>query len=402
MIGSTASHVHLHVGRHVHPIYREQLHAVPSGWRYVWSHPALTEASVPTKGIVQRASALGRLAHRAEQGALSVLGKAGYVHANRLSAPAPDIRLVHSAERLLVRSPRPYVLDLEHAHLFTVYQQVALSRPWTRRLLARALLDERLRYLLPWSDAAARSLRTVVDASAFERIKPKIRTVLPAVRPAVNAPPRRPPGAPLRVLFVGTWYREKGALAALHALRRVRESHDVRLEMVCYLPDAHVRRWDGEPGLTLHRPGPFDLVRDLYGRSDAFLFPSHMDTFGWVTMEAASYGLPVIAPRHLAYAETVQDGRTGLLFEPENMLWNVDGSCRFDQTLPVPKSYLRALEHPSASYVDRIAAQLTRMSEDRAFQQQLAEGALDAVRSGHLSIGRRRAQLAEIYDEAAR
>ena len=41
--------VQLHFPPHVHPVYREQLHAVPGGWRYRFDHPALADATAATK-----------------------------------------------------------------------------------------------------------------------------------------------------------------------------------------------------------------------------------------------------------------------------------------------------------------------------------------------------------------
>src|SRR5689334_2262415 len=112
--------VQLHFGRYVHPIYREQLHSVPSGWEYAYTHPALSDQTVGTKRIVESASKLAPAKALAERTALRVLSEAGYVHQVR-AEPLPGTELFHSAERLLWRSPRPYVLDLEHAELFVLY-----------------------------------------------------------------------------------------------------------------------------------------------------------------------------------------------------------------------------------------------------------------------------------------
>src|SRR5262249_55128220 len=139
--------VQLHFGRFVHPIYREQMHAVPDGFRYRASHPALEDETAPTKRIVEQRARLAAARTLAERVALRVLSRAGYVH--RVRAPRlPEAELIHSAERLLTRAPLPYVLDFEHAELFVLYQRLALSRPWARGLLARSLEDERLRFLL--------------------------------------------------------------------------------------------------------------------------------------------------------------------------------------------------------------------------------------------------------------
>lgn len=390
--------VQLHFGRHAHPIYREQLHAVPPGWAYLSTHPALAQATTPTKRVVQQGR-LGELGRLAERIGGRVVSEAGYVHRVRARA-RPDATIIHSCERLLRDPALPYVVDLEHGLLFTIYQRAALERPWARRTLERAFLDERLRFLLPWSDAARRNLLSMISDRAAEVVAPKLRVVGPAIRPAAEAPRERPRG-PLRVLFIGTAFLEKGAVPAVRALREVRRRYDVTLNLVSFVPEEWARRWAAEPGLKLHAPGGTDLVQRLYAESDALLFPSHMDTFGYVVLEAMAHGLPVVAPDHPPYRETVQEGLSGLLFPAENMLWQEDFTCRFRHTIPVPGSYHRELANPSPGYVRGIAAALERLAADRHLHAALAAGALDSVRGGHLSMAHRRSLLTEVYGEAA-
>jgi glycosyltransferase involved in cell wall biosynthesis len=391
--------VQLHFGDFVHPVYRDQLPAVPDGWSYAFTHPSLADHAAPTKKIIEKGSRLGAARAVAERVALRALSAGGYVHRVRVR-PLADVSLIHSAERLLRNPPLPYVLDLEHADLFVLYQQASWQRPWTRAIVERALLDDRLRFLLPWSDAARRSVLTVVSPATAKALESKLRVVYPAVPLAADRPHRRSDG-PLRLLFVGTHFYEKGGVDAVLALREARKTHDVELDIVTYAPPGWDDRMRREPGLRLHAPAGKDFIERLYSESDALLFPSHMDTYGVVVGEAMSHGLPVLAPRHLALTETIQDEVSGLLFPPENMLWRSDTRCEFPHTLPVPDSYLRALERPSEGFVRGIAQAIVRLAEDRGLHARLAEGAWESTRSGHLSIPHRRAQLGEIYDAAA-
>jgi|GEM_PF-900081 len=391
--------VALRFGGHVHPVYRAQLRAQPPGWRYTWDHPGLSDATGATKLVIGRSGRLGRTRERAEAVALRVLPAAGYVHRIR-ARPAPDTALIHSAERLLWRSPVPYVLDLEHAELFVLYQRAAFDRPWTRPILERALLDEQLRFLLPWSEAARRSVLAYVSPEVARRLEPKLRVVYPAVE-AVAERPRERGAGPLRVLFIGTKFDEKGAVEAIRAVRLARETHDVELDLVTYAPQRWVQELADEPGMRLYTPGGPEVVQMLYAQSDVLLFPSHMDTYGVVVGEAMAHGLPVLAPRHLALTETIHDGQTGLLFRPENMLYGDDTRCQFRRTLPPPQRYLNALRNPSLEYVQGITEAIVRLAQDPALHGTLAAGALEAVRTGHLSMGRRRTALQEIYDAAA-
>ena len=145
--------VHFHVGRSVHPVYAEQLHALPAGFRYRYVHPGLGDTHTPTKRIVEQRDTLREARTRAKELAARTLARAGYV---RLSTPriADDVDLIHSAQFLLRNPPKPYVVDFEQVGVFSLYQQLALTRPWARERLRRAILDDRCKHLLPWSNAA--------------------------------------------------------------------------------------------------------------------------------------------------------------------------------------------------------------------------------------------------------
>ena len=55
-----------------------------------------------------------------------------------------------------------------------------------------------------------------------------------------------------------------------------------------------------------------------YAAADVFLFPSTTETLGLVMLEALSSGLPVVAARAGATREVVENGETGLLFDPDD------------------------------------------------------------------------------------
>ena len=59
-----------------------------------------------------------------------------------------------------------------------------------------------------------------------------------------------------------------------------------------------------------------DLIA-AYRAADAFVFPSTTETFGLVALEAMACGAPVIAARTGGVLDTIEDGKTGLFFEPE-------------------------------------------------------------------------------------
>lgn len=65
-------------------------------------------------------------------------------------------------------------------------------------------------------------------------------------------------------------------------------------------------------------PIPFENLLEIYSRARALLFPSYIETFGLPLLEAASYGLPIIAA-DLPYAHDVIGAYKGVTFiDPYN------------------------------------------------------------------------------------
>ncbi len=123
------------------------------------------------------------------------------------------------------------------------------------------------------------------------------------------------PDAPV-LLYVGRLGREKNIGSLRDVLRAM---PDVRLALV---GDGPAR---GElEELFAGMPAVFSGTRRgaelsaAYASADALVFPSTTETLGLAMLEALSSGLPVIAARAGAAHEVVEEGVSGLLYEPED------------------------------------------------------------------------------------
>ena len=59
-----------------------------------------------------------------------------------------------------------------------------------------------------------------------------------------------------------------------------------------------------------------DALYQAYASADLFVFPSAVESFGLVVLEAMAAGLPVVAARVGGVAEVVRPGETGYIFSP--------------------------------------------------------------------------------------
>ena len=150
-----------------------------------------------------------------------------------------------------------------------------------------------------------------------------------------------------RILFVGRLSPEKGVHVLLEAFERViARVPDAELNLIgpnALAPKQFVDPFDRDPQLVAVKsfygdpegylarlrddlsPAARDRVKffgripnahlaEHYRRSRVFVFPSLWhEPFGMPILEAMASGLPVVATRGGAFAETVDDGKTGLL-----------------------------------------------------------------------------------------
>lgn len=120
------------------------------------------------------------------------------------------------------------------------------------------------------------------------------------------------------VTFVSRLVWEKELETFRHSVQQVAAAHKkvkalivgdgpAKEELYKLMPEAHYTGFlEGE-----------ELAR-AYASSDVFLFPSHTETFGNVTLEAMSSGLPCLVADATGSKSLVEHGVNGGLAEPEN------------------------------------------------------------------------------------
>lgn len=95
-----------------------------------------------------------------------------------------------------------------------------------------------------------------------------------------------------------------------------------------------VSRWPSGRALLLP---PTDQVQSAYAAADLFILPSISEGLSNALLEAMSSGLAILASRVGGTAEVVEEGRSGLLFDPENLS---ELNSRFETVLARPAEVL--------------------------------------------------------------
>lgn len=176
------------------------------------------------------------------------------------------------------------------------------------------------RWVTACSESALAEVRSLVP-----EVTPRSSAILNGLAPPAVAPTDLPFDPPV-VLGWGRLVEDKGLDVALRAFELVRRS--VPEARMVIAGDGTQRealqRLSSSLGLDGHVefPGWIDpgLVPDLVNKATVVVAPSRwQEPFGLVALEAAQMARPVVATRVGGLPEVVEDGRTGILVESEDV-----------------------------------------------------------------------------------
>jgi len=136
----------------------------------------------------------------------------------------------------------------------------------------------------------------------------------------------------------------------------------------------------------------------LFSAADLLVFPTYMDTFGAVVLEALSHGLPVVSSTTYCVPEMVQSGRTGILLEPPVKWHGDDMLFQYGRW----RSYREFAAEVKAADMRAYAAKVRRAVEallvDGALYRRMSANARAASEKGPFSIRARNEALGKVYE----
>jgi glycosyltransferase involved in cell wall biosynthesis len=143
--------------------------------------------------------------------------------------------------------------------------------------------------------------------------------------PAPPSPAPQEQDSPLKILFVGRIARVRRVELILQAVKKLSIPYSVTivggeektssLSKTGYLDE--LRGLSEDLGISDHvtfaGPKPPEELPSYYRAADVFVYPSLYENFAQPILEAASYGVPVIATPVGIAQEIIEDGETGFL-----------------------------------------------------------------------------------------
>jgi glycosyltransferase involved in cell wall biosynthesis len=375
-------------GRH-HSLYDELLEAPPQGVRYVVPRMPVSRLPRPVVGLYQklRGGLEGRLDLAAVARGLNRAGAAGY-----------DV--AHLANHLDAVE-KPFVVDFEQAisflHAHTSAETVEADFARVRASCTRIMEAPNCKFLLPWTEAGAETLR---QAFPSKRIEEKTRVVRLAMRVPKNHAPLKHQN--FRVLFLGTsnlkgdWnFYLRGGRTMLRVFEKfARNRKDAELVMTGEVPERErpllgkIRNYSEEGLVSKER------LEEIFRTSDALLFPSYT-TPGLAFLEAMRYHIPIVATDAWANREIVKHNVNGIVAEFSGL--RTKGKFGLS---PGKKEFAEFEQGLAPGRPEEeLARGLEKLYASASLRARLGNAGFSMVEKGEFSIGTRNRLLRGIYEE---
>lgn len=315
------------------------------------------------------------------------------------------VELVHTFNELPC-GLRPFVVSFENE----LPRYLGAPAPWQIEAGYTLMAGPRCRGVLALSQAAATGLRARLAARGLRNLFDKVSVF----RGSVFAPPEedtrrmRSAAEPLRLLFVGRDALRKGLLPTLDALD-VCAARGVCIEatVVCDFADygyvgtwttgdtaATLQRMRAMQALTYHERLPNAEIHRLMRSHDVLAFPTLDESLGWVAIEAAMAGMPVLSTDIFAIPELVLDGRTGHLASLDK-----NESGRWVGLWLQGEEFEQALERAFAAIRDMLTSSLLRLAGRPDEVRELGDAGRRHISSLYGFTAAKR-ELANVYERA--
>ena len=303
--------------------------------------------------------------------------------------------LIFAAQHLL-NTERPWVVDLECVNALAGYCNIYL----VRNLISKKLDSKECKAILPWSNWGSDTLLNSIDCTKF---KDKIRVVRYTVPPKNKRNDIRKSG--IRMLFVGSInqcgrMREmyKAVYENMEAFIQLQDKYD-DLELVIrsnVTPEIRERASKHPKIKIIDTPLLDTQMEDLYRSADIFPHVGY-EALNLSTLEAMSYGIPVIATNLYNIPEAVVHMKNGMLIDlPDPKLFYTENGCPNEYANP-PIGIMKKFR---TSMIDKTRDCMKMLIEDSSLRNNIRREAERTIESGEFSIEHKNSLLKEIFDKA--
>jgi len=286
-------------------------------------------------------------------------------------SPKGDYDLIHCCHCLSKNTDKPWIADIEMISSFAVSKWDTVEG---QEKVKKILLDKNCKKIMPWTEHIKKEILKI-----YPEIKEKIEVIYPAVPIIKNL--KKPKNKKLKIIFIARSFDIKGGPIALEVLDQLRQKYDIEGIIVSNVPKKLKVKY---PNLKIYNLIPQEELFKLMEKSDLFLYPSSVDTFGFSLLEAMAFGLPIITINTnytMSRKEIIKHNKTGLIFDIKE------------------KVNYRKISRINNKAIALMFEGCSKLIENNSLRKKMSKECIKTIKEGKFSITERDIKLKRIYKE---
>ena len=253
-------------------------------------------------------------------------------------------------------------------------------------IIKKKLCKKNCKKLITWSKYTENQLKKLMP-----EITNKIITLYPALpkqkQNKINT-------KNINILFIGTEFYNKGGWEVLESFNRISNKYDVNLRVVSNVPKKIKNKYSSNKKIIFS-----DLVtrkklfQEIYPNTDLLIFPTKFEAFGLITLEAFSFGIPVLGSDNPVQRELIQNSDF-IINLNENL---IDSNGFFNKGPKKKKDIKKIFDETDVKSIQR---KLTKILNNRSILIDEGIQKYSEISKGRFSINYRNSKLKKIYEVA--
>lgn len=124
------------------------------------------------------------------------------------------------------------------------------------------------------------------------------------------------PKNPLKITYIGPIEKYKGVFSLLNVLKKLLKNNINNWDLNIYGSTENINLDGFRDKVTLNGTYDYSKLGDIFENTDVLVVPSiWYETFGYIALEAFSYGVPVIMTQFVGFKDMITNGVTGIVIK---------------------------------------------------------------------------------------
>ncbi|MFW5846818.1 MAG: glycosyltransferase family 4 protein [Nanoarchaeota archaeon] len=299
-----------------------------------------------------------------------------------LTKTKKEFDIIHGAHCLSLHRFKPWVTDIEEANQFYVGNKNKLTIKIVKKILNR----KNCKRIIAWTEWSKKNI-----LKDFPELKNKIEVVYPAMpvyfNKKRNQEIKKQKKDKINLLFVSRRFYFKGGLQAVELMDRITKKHkNVNAIIISDTPKEILKKYGKNKKIKFSPLISQDKIfNEIYPKTDIIIYPAFTDTFGFVNLEALSFGIPLIGVKGHCNEEIIENGKTGYLVKfPEKKV------CKENlYTLKTWGGELKEMQKATEKLI-----------KNKKFRDEISNNCIKELKYGKFSIRERNKRLKIMYQNA--